>query len=528
MTREPNPYAKDPALTTNSAVVMSVPSIVIEDVLDGPDVVDAQHQKNADIHVSSADREKWNGVADSIDSKLEDLQLDIAGVSDSVDTKLEDLQVNILGEEFEDTLHWSDPAVETTHAISYMSSGAIPGFEEPVERDSCIRALRLFNKRQTWTWVNEEFEYYCIFTAYTPSGEITGTVRGVFVITTQDAYVEFDTPLDVFAGGKIKFEFGMYHIPEKQDQGLGTAMALDSYNMTAGWLVKKVGARLLESPSNSGIPMGADEIPDHTLFRTIYYKKTGAVAEKIAEHAADANARTTEIVEDLQINILGEEFEDILHWSDPTVEYYLFNAYYENQPLPGFEEPVERDGYIRALRLFNRNQYVDTSWINGDMEYYCLFTTYNSGGEITGTTRGVFVITTQDAYVEFDTPLSVSAGGKIKFEFGGYYIPEKDDLGIGGAIVLGAYNMTDGYIVKKVGARLLEGSPTPALPYPNGAEGISDHTLYRAIYYKTPGAVDEKIAEHSTNTTVHITASEHTGLAELLAHKDELLALLNS
>lgn len=65
MTREPNPYAKDPALTTNSAVVMSVPSIVIEDVLDGPDVVDAQHQKNADIHVSSADREKWDKVADT-------------------------------------------------------------------------------------------------------------------------------------------------------------------------------------------------------------------------------------------------------------------------------------------------------------------------------------------------------------------------------------------------------------------------------------------------------------------------------
>lgn len=65
MSREPNPYAKDPALTTNKVMIMSVPSAVAEDVLNGPDVVDAQHQKNADIHVSDVDREKWNKVADT-------------------------------------------------------------------------------------------------------------------------------------------------------------------------------------------------------------------------------------------------------------------------------------------------------------------------------------------------------------------------------------------------------------------------------------------------------------------------------
>lgn len=66
MTREPNPYAKEPALTVNKAVLMAVPSVVAEDVLDGPDVVDAQHQKNADIHVSSADREKWDKAANVV------------------------------------------------------------------------------------------------------------------------------------------------------------------------------------------------------------------------------------------------------------------------------------------------------------------------------------------------------------------------------------------------------------------------------------------------------------------------------
>lgn len=71
MTREPNPYAKDPALTVNKAVVMAVPSVVAEDVLDGPDVVDAQHQKNTDIHVSSADREKWDGVAETAIQEFE-------------------------------------------------------------------------------------------------------------------------------------------------------------------------------------------------------------------------------------------------------------------------------------------------------------------------------------------------------------------------------------------------------------------------------------------------------------------------
>lgn len=65
MTREPNPYAKDPTLTTNQAMVMAVPSVIAEDVLNGPDVVNAQHQKNADIHVSDVDREKWNKVADT-------------------------------------------------------------------------------------------------------------------------------------------------------------------------------------------------------------------------------------------------------------------------------------------------------------------------------------------------------------------------------------------------------------------------------------------------------------------------------
>lgn len=295
MTREPNPYAKDPALTVNKAVLMSVPSIVAEDVLDGPDVVDAQHQKNTDIHVSSADREKWDGVADSIDGKLEELQVNITSVSDSVDAKLDDLQVNILGEEFEDTLHWSDPAVETTHAISYMDGSPIPGFEEPIERDGCIRALRLFSHRQEWVWVTEEFEYYCIFTSYSPSGEITGTARGVFVITKQDAYVEFDTPLDVFAGGKIKFEFGGYYIPDKDDLGLGGAMAFDAYKMTSGWIVKKVGARLLGGVSSPSMPFPSSlpEITGHTLFRTIYYKKTGAVDEKIAEHSTDTTVHIT-------------------------------------------------------------------------------------------------------------------------------------------------------------------------------------------------------------------------------------------
>jgi hypothetical protein len=65
MTREPNPYAKDPTLTTIQAMVMAVPSVIAEDVLNGPDVVNAQHQKNADIHVSDVDREKWNKVADT-------------------------------------------------------------------------------------------------------------------------------------------------------------------------------------------------------------------------------------------------------------------------------------------------------------------------------------------------------------------------------------------------------------------------------------------------------------------------------
>jgi len=65
MTREPNPYAKDPTLTTNQAMVMAVPSVIAEDVLNGPDVVNAQHQKNTDIHVSDADREKWDKTYDT-------------------------------------------------------------------------------------------------------------------------------------------------------------------------------------------------------------------------------------------------------------------------------------------------------------------------------------------------------------------------------------------------------------------------------------------------------------------------------
>ena len=310
MTREPNPYAKEPALTVNKAVLMAVPSVVAEDVLDGPDVVDAQHQKNADIHVSSTDREKWNGVSDSIDGKLEELQLNIEGVSDSVDAKLDDLQVNILGEEFEDTLHWSDPTVETERNTNCMNDSPIPGFEEPVERDGYICALRLFNRQQKAnTWVGAAFEYYCIFTAYNPNGEITGTTRGMFVITEQDAYVEFDTPLNVSAGGKVKFEFGLYHLLSHTDYGVGNAAALGIYYMTMGWVVKKVGARLLEGKPGGATPTFLPEILDRTIYRTIYYKTPGAVDEKIAEHAADAAARTTEVVENMLADYTPPEKE---------------------------------------------------------------------------------------------------------------------------------------------------------------------------------------------------------------------------
>lgn len=224
----------------------------------------------------------------------------VAAGNSSGGNAAEELRLELLGESFEDTLHWSDPALEIIHAPAYLDSAPLPGFEEPVERDGCIRALRLFNRRQVLSsWVYEDIEYYCIFTVYSLGGEITGTTRGVFVITEQDAYVEFDTPLNVSAGGKVKFEFGMYYVPDEQDCGVGSALGLPAYDMTYGYILKKVGARLLEGTANMATPSGIPEILDCTLFRTIYYKNPGVVDEKIAEHAADADTRIAVVVENM-------------------------------------------------------------------------------------------------------------------------------------------------------------------------------------------------------------------------------------
>lgn len=218
----------------------------------------------------------------------------VAAGNSSGGNAAEKLRLELLGESFDDVLHWTDSALELVGVIVYLASDPLPGFEEPVDRDGCIYALRLFNRREVLNdWVNEEAEHYCLFTAYSPSGELTGTTRGVFVITKQDAYVEFDTPLNVSAGGKVKFEFGTYYIPYEEDLGVGGALGLLAGNMTSGYVVKKVGARLLEGSAKMGVPGRLPEILDRTLCRTIYYKKTGAVDEKIAAHAADPEAMVT-------------------------------------------------------------------------------------------------------------------------------------------------------------------------------------------------------------------------------------------
>ena len=279
----------------------------------------------------------------------------------------------------------------------------------------------------------------------------------------------------------------------------------------------------------NGTTLGTAEAGKQFAFQAttelITFSDPAATVLANPKHApvAAGNSSGGNAAEELRLELLGESFEDTLHWSDPTIQL-IRNSYYLNGgPIPGFEEPVEREGYIHALRLLNRTQRLN-DWVAEEYEYYCIFTAYNSGGEITGTTRGVFVITNQDAYVEFDTPLSVSAGGKIKFEFGIYCVPDKQDWGVGSAIALDGYYMTSGYLVQKVGARLLEGVPGVA---PGLLPEVLDCTLLRTIYYKTPGAVDEKIAVHADNTAAHVTADEHAGLSELLARKDELLALLN-
>lgn len=56
---------------------------------------------------------------------------------------------------------------------------------------------------------------------------------------------------------------------------------------------------------------------------------------------------------------------------------------------------------------------------------------------------------------------------------------------------------------------------------PTQRSWVAKHTWHMQVGVFAP-------AEHVEDATAHITAEEHAGLAELLAHKDELLALLNS
>jgi len=238
---------------------------------------------------------------------------------------------------------------------------------------------------------------------------------------------------------------------------------------------------------------------------------------------AAGNSSGGNAAEELRLELLGGSFDDVLHWTDASVDATHVLTYMEPGLMAGFEEPTMLDGNIVALRLPKRNK-KSGGWdgVEGVVNY-CLASSYDAQGSLISTVRSDFVVSVEEAYVEFMTPLLVVADGKVKFEFGGVFYG--DDYGVGQAPAFEAGMFTGGYIVQKDGARLLSGvsggMPGSVLPE------VADHTLYRTIYYKKTGAVDEKIAAHADNAAAHVTADEHAGLSELLARKDELLALLN-
>lgn len=82
MNREPNPYLKNPRLTVTSTMSISVPSMVAEDVLDGPDIITVDPELSGRVDAVSEVVDLMDTRIDSVSASVDLLDTHIDAVSE--------------------------------------------------------------------------------------------------------------------------------------------------------------------------------------------------------------------------------------------------------------------------------------------------------------------------------------------------------------------------------------------------------------------------------------------------------------
>lgn len=232
-----------------------------------------------------------------------------------------------------------------------------------------------------------------------------------------------------------------------------------------------------------------------------------------AAHATDTTAHITEEEHTTLSEVLAAGLVTTQKVVPPG-EYFTMAITGNNNEVGCFE-PVQVSGVLKKLKIYSKGK---LNWFWPDFEHFIRLS-YSQGGVVLESREGSIVKTADGVLINLgDDGLPCEAGGIWEWEL---FMRDPDGVAMAATPEFQEL-MGGGYqnIYKSTGGGLICYLPPM---YDQKEYYVTDWVFKYETTWEIAGALDA----HATNTTVHITAEEHADLAQLLARKDELLALLN-